>query len=54
MDLKKDFNRLVPKLFERDPNLSLANTSRFKSQTTHEKNIDCVDDFLAASFSVRF
>jgi len=29
----------VPKLFERDPNLSLVNTSRCKPETKYEKNI---------------
>jgi len=31
--------------FERDPNLSLVNTSRFKRQTTYEKNNDSMDGF---------
>jgi len=45
MDLKKDFNRLVSKLFEHDPNLSLVNTSWPKPQTTYDENTDYVDDF---------
>jgi len=34
-----------PTVFERDSNLGLVNTSRFKPQTTYEKNTDCMDDF---------
>jgi len=45
MDLKKDFNRLVPKCFEHNPNLTLVNTSWPKPQTTYETNTDCVGDF---------
>jgi len=37
MDLKKNFIRVVPKFFERDPNLSLVKTSQLKPQTTYEK-----------------
>jgi len=43
--LKKHFNRLLTKHFERDPNLSLVNTWRPKPQTTYEKNTGSVDDF---------
>jgi len=34
-----------PNVFERDPNLSLVNTSRPKPQTTYERNDYCMDDF---------
>ena len=54
MDLKKKLSHLVPKFFERDPNLSLVNTSRPKPQTTYEKNTCCVDDFLQQVAKVVF
>jgi len=34
----------VPNFFRARPNLSSVNTSRFKPQTTYEKN-DCMDVF---------
>jgi len=37
MDLKKDINRLVPKLFEHDKSLSLVNTTWPKLKKTYKK-----------------
>ena len=47
LDLKKHFNRLVPKFFELDPNLSLVKTPRVATQASNNvwKNTHCVDDF---------
>jgi len=45
MDLKKDFNLLIPKLFLARPKSKLVNTSWPKPQITYDKNTDCVDDF---------
>jgi len=48
------FGSAIPKLFERDSNLSSVNTSRPMPQTVDEKSNELRGRFLAVSCQVRF
>jgi len=49
MDLKKDFNRFLPKLFWARPKSEFGERPATLASNNARKNTDCVDGFLAAS-----